>query len=154
MESMKSSDVGSRSIGFLIWHVSLRWRAQLDRELAPLEITATQYAVLATLYALTEAGTKPSQRELADFGGLGVMHVSNLVRGLERAGFVLRTESPADSRAVELSLTQRGAEVVKAGVGIVARLEEARLASLGGRNGEKALLLRELLSQLLRDAGP
>jgi DNA-binding MarR family transcriptional regulator len=140
------------STGFLIWHVSLRWRAALDRALVPLGITATQYAVLAPLYALTRQGARPSQRQLADFSGLGDMHVSKLARAMERAKLLRRAGSSTDPRAIELSLTERGADVVRAGVSVVRRLEKEHLAPLGGRDSERSAALRELLQVLLRHA--
>ena len=140
------------STGFLLWHVTLRWRAALDRALAPLGITASQYAVLASLHGLSRAGARPSQRELADFSGLGPMYVSKLVRALEQAGLLRRATSAADPRAVELTLTERGAEVVRAGAATVRALEDERLAPLGGRDGERSVVLRELLLALLRHA--
>jgi MarR family transcriptional regulator, organic hydroperoxide resistance regulator len=140
------------STGFLIWHVSLRWRATLDRALVPLGITATQYAVLAPLYALTRQRARPSQRELADFSGLSHMHVSKLTRALERAGLLRRAKSRTDPRVIELSLTERGADVVRAGVSLVHRLEEEHLAPLGGRDSGRSVALREVLQVLLRHA--
>jgi MarR family transcriptional regulator, organic hydroperoxide resistance regulator len=149
---VRPSDIGPPSTGFLIWHVSLRWRAMLDRALVPLGITATQYAVLAPLYALTRQGARPSQREIADFSGLGDMHVSKLARALERAGLLRRVKSSTDPRVIELSLTERGADVVRAGVSVVRRLEEERLVPLGGRDSARSVALRELLKALLRHA--
>jgi DNA-binding MarR family transcriptional regulator len=139
-------------MGFLIWHVSLRWRAALDRALTPLGITSTHYAVLASLYGLSRTERRPSQRELADFSGLAPVYVSKLVRHLERAGLLRRVDSPADARAVQLTLTERGTEAVRAGVATVRALEEQRLAPLGGREGERSGALRELLLELLRHA--
>jgi MarR family transcriptional regulator, organic hydroperoxide resistance regulator len=140
------------STGFLLWHVTLRWRAALDHALTPLRITASQYAVLASLHGLSRAGTRPSQRELADFSGLGAMYVSKLVRSLEHSGLLHRATSAADPRAVELTITERGLEVVRAGAATVRALEEWRLAPLGGRESERSVVLRELLFALLRHA--
>src|ERR687888_628281 len=92
-------------IGDLVWHLTPRWRAELDRALAPLGLTSAQYGVLASLHGLSRGGARPSQRNLADFAGLEPMHVSKLVRALERAGLVERTGNPSDTRAVQLSLT-------------------------------------------------
>ena len=139
-------------MGYLIWHVSLRWRAALDRALTPLGITATQYSLLASLHGLTSTGRQPSQRELADFSGLAPIYVSKLVRSLESSGLLTRAESPDDSRAVQLRLTERGIKVVLAGVATVRALEEQRLEPLGGRQSERSATLRELLVLLLRHA--
>jgi DNA-binding MarR family transcriptional regulator len=138
------------SIGYLVWHLTLRWRAQLDRALAPLGLTSAQYSVLASLYGLSRGGAQPSQRELADFAGLEPMHVSKLIRALERAGLVERAGNPADTRAVQLRVTDRGVEVVTAGRATVLELEEQRLAPLGGRLSQQSAELRETLLTLLR----
>jgi hypothetical protein len=78
--------------------------------------------VLASLRGLSRGGARPSQRNLADFAGLEPMHMSKLVRALECAG------NPSDTRAVQLSLTNRGVQVVTAGRAKVLQLEEQRLA--------------------------
>ena len=139
-------------MGFLVWHLSLRWQVELSRALAPLGITHTDYALLASLHGLAAAGTRPSQRELADASGLEPMYVSKLARALERSGLVSRAPHPGNARAVELSLTPRGAEVVAAARPVVLALDDRRLAALGGSSGERAAHLREALTTLLRAA--
>jgi DNA-binding MarR family transcriptional regulator len=144
------TDIPPPSIGYLVWHLTLRWRAELDRALAPLGLTSAQYAVLASLYGLSQGGARPSQRELADFAGLEPMHLSKLVRALQRAGLVDRAGNPADTRAVQLRVTDRGVEVVTAARATVLKLEEQRLAPLGGRGSQQSAQLREALVVLLR----
>jgi DNA-binding MarR family transcriptional regulator len=144
------TDIPPPSLGYLVWHLTLRWRAELDRSLAPLGLTSAQYAVLASLYGLSQGGARPSQRELADFAGLEPMHVSKLVRALQRAGLVARAGNPTDTRAVQLSVTDRGVQVVTAARAKVLELEEQRLAPLGGRGSQQSAQLREALLVLLR----
>jgi DNA-binding MarR family transcriptional regulator len=148
------TDIPPPSIGYLVWHLTLRWRAQLDRALAPLGLTSAQYAVLASLYALSQGGARPSQRELADFAGLEPMHTSKLVRALQRVGLVERAGNPADTRAVQLAVTDRGVQVLTAARATVLELEEQRLAPLGGRNSPQSTQLREALGVLLRHTEP
>lgn len=150
---MSAPEPGVPSAGFLVWHLSLRWQVQLSRALAPLGITHTDYAVLATLRGLAGAGVRPSQRELAEAGGLEPMYVSKLARALERAGLVARGPHPADPRAVELSLTDDGVRVVTAARRVVERLDEERLAALGGPASERAAELRRALRDLLDQTG-
>jgi DNA-binding MarR family transcriptional regulator len=102
------------STGYLLWHRSLRWRVALDRALAPLALTSSKYGVLASLHGFSRAGSRPSQRELASFSGLEPMHVSKLIRALERDGLVERVGNPDDTRAVQLHATAREVEVVAA----------------------------------------
>jgi DNA-binding MarR family transcriptional regulator len=146
------TDIPPPSIGFLVWHLTLRWRAELDRALAPLGLTSAQYAVLASLYGLSQVGARPSQRELADFAGLEPMHVSKLIRALQRAGLVERTGHPTDTRAVQLAVTDHGLQVVTAARTKVLQLEARRLEPLGGHRSPRSAELRETLLALLRHA--
>jgi MarR family transcriptional regulator, organic hydroperoxide resistance regulator len=140
------------SMGYLVWHLSLRWQAQLSDELRPLGITPAEYAVLAHLRALSASGVRPSQRELADVSGLEPMYVSKLARSLEGAGLIARAQHPADPRAIQLSLTRRGVRVVTEGRGIADELDRRRLATVGGRASEQAAQLKASLQVLLREA--
>jgi MarR family transcriptional regulator, organic hydroperoxide resistance regulator len=137
-------------VGFLVWQLSSRWQLELDHALAPLGLTAAQYAVLASLYALTTAGHTPRQRELADFSGLDRIHVSKLVRALEQAGMVARQQHPSDTRAVAVSITDAGRQTVTAARRQVVALEEQRLRPLGGRASSRSDQLVESLHTLLR----
>lgn len=138
------------AIGYLVWHLTLKWRAEMARLLAPLGLTPTQYSVLASLYALVRTGVEPSQRELADFSGLEAMHVSKVVRALERDGLVERRENPSDPRAFRLTLTEHGIEILTQAIGLVRRQEERRLKSLGEPVEEQAAQLSAMLRTLLR----
>lgn len=142
------------STGYLVWHLSLRWQLQLNRELAPLGITHADYGLLASLRGLAHAGTRPSQRELADASGLEPMYVSKLARALAERGLVDRSTHPDDPRAVQISLTESGTETVTAARAIVRRLDHARLDALGGHDSDRATELREALQILLADARP
>lgn len=138
-----------KNAGFLIWRVSMGWRAAMDRVLEPLGLTQAQYAVLAPLYGMSRSGARPSQRELADLTGLDAVYISKLVRALERAGFVERSASTVDTRAVELTLTDRGMATVQAAMPLVVRLRDELSKPLGGIDGERTRQLAEMLGELL-----
>jgi DNA-binding MarR family transcriptional regulator len=138
-----------RNVGYLIWRLSMRWRAAMDRVLAPFGLTQAQYSVLAPLYGLSRAGTRPSQRELADLTGLDVVYISKLVRALEREGFVTRSVNAADPRAVELALTERAAATLPEAVRAVFDLRERLTEPLGGNEGARTAELARTLWQLL-----
>lgn len=135
--------------GFLIWRLSMGWRAAMDRVLEPLGLTQAQYAVLAPLYGMSRSGARPSQRELADLTGLDAVYISKLVRALERAGFVERSASTVDTRAVELTLTDHGAATVQQAMPVVVRLRDELSKPLGGIDGERTRQLTEMLVELL-----
>ncbi|MGH3299025.1 MAG: MarR family winged helix-turn-helix transcriptional regulator [Trebonia sp.] len=138
------------STGWLIWQVALRCRRLLDQALAPLGLTSAQYGLLASLCGLSLGGARPSQRQLADFAGLEPMYVSKLARTLEQAGLVERRGDPGDTRAVQLSLTVAGTDLVAAAREVVIALDEQMLSPFGGRPGARAASLRDEMLTLLR----
>ena len=138
-----------RNVGYLIWRLSMRWRAAMDRALAPMGLTQAQYSVLAPLYSMSRGGARPSQRELADLTGLDAVYISKLVRALEREGFVTRSPKAADPRAVELSLTEQGAAALQEAVKVVSELRQRLTEPLGGTAGARTAQLAEMLRQLL-----
>ena len=131
--------------GRLLWQVTTRWRAAVDRAVAPLGLTHAQYTLLGSLYGLSRSGTRPSQRELADFAGLEPIYVSKLIRALEGAGMVVRNEHPADPRALQLTLTEHGTAVIREAVTIVHALQDELTAPIGGTAGPRN---RELIRTL------
>ena len=115
-------------------------------------MTHAHYALLASLYALSRRGARPSQRELADFGGLEVMYVSKLVRSLERSGLLRRSDHPDDPRAFQLELTGPGADLIVRAAAVVSRLYDQLLIPIGGRSGKRATALMRVLEALLERA--
>ncbi len=140
------------TVGYLVWHLSIRWRVAVDRALRPLGLTHAHYALLASLYALSRRGARPNQRELADFAGLEVMYVSKLVRALERAALLRRTDHPDDPRAFQLDLTPRGADVVVKAATVVRQLYDRLLIPIGGRSSKRTTALMRVLESLLDHA--
>jgi MarR family transcriptional regulator, organic hydroperoxide resistance regulator len=135
--------------GFLVWRLSMKWRAAVDRAVEPFGLTHAQYSLLASLLGMAEAGIRPSQRELADHTGLEPLYVSKLARALEQAGLVERAENPSDTRAVVLTLTRRGRRVAEQAIATVLELQEELTAPLGGRRGRQTRALVDALETLL-----
>jgi DNA-binding MarR family transcriptional regulator len=135
--------------GYLLWRLTTKLRAAVDRELAPLGLTHAQYTLLASLYGLSRSGAQPSQRELADWTGLEPIFVSKLARALEQAGLIERTGHPADLRAVQLRLTDHGAAVAERAIAIVRALQEELTAPIGGTQSRPARDLVRTLQTLL-----
>jgi DNA-binding MarR family transcriptional regulator len=137
--------------GSLIWRLSMKWRAAMDRTLVPLGLTHAQFSVLATLSGLSAAGRRPSQRELADLTGLEPIYVSKLARALEKAGLVDRPVAEDDPRAVQLTVTDRGREVAAEAIRIVHAKYAELTSPIGGPDGRRNRELRDTLLALLGD---
>jgi DNA-binding MarR family transcriptional regulator len=141
----------SPTTGYFMWRVVLKWRAAVDRGVAPLGLTHAQYSLLAALYGQSRTGVRPSQRELADFTGLEPMYISKLARALEDAGWIERDPHPEDPRAVQLRITPQGLKTVTRAIRVVGELEDQMLAPLGGASSQASAELRAMLHTLLAD---
>jgi DNA-binding MarR family transcriptional regulator len=135
--------------GFLVWRLSMKWRAAIDRAVMPLGLTHAQYAILGSLLGMERSGVRPSQRQLADHTGLEALYVSKLARTLEGAGLVGRSPHPGDTRAVQLSLTPRGRDVTRRAIRVVHPLLGELLAPLGGPGARRSEVFTRELRALL-----
>ena len=127
----------------------MKWRAAVDRATAPLGLSHAHYSLLGSLLSMQSSGRMPSQRELADYCGLEPLYVSKLARTLDQAGLINRVPNPADTRAVQLSLTDRGKEVTSRAITIVQQLMDHLLQPLGGLNGQQTAEFSRELAVLL-----
>jgi DNA-binding MarR family transcriptional regulator len=103
---------------------------------------------------MERSGRRPSQRQLADFTGLEPLYVSKLARALEQAGLLERSGDPDDSRAVQLSLTDRGREVTAQATERVRGLQDELTAPLGGLDSPATRNLIASLHTLLGSTPP
>jgi DNA-binding MarR family transcriptional regulator len=140
--------------GFLVWRLSMKWRAAVDRAVGHLGITHAQYSLLASLYGIELSGHAPSQRELADQTGLDPIYVSKLARALERSGLITRAADPADTRAVRLGLTGEGRATVRSAIDVVHELLEVLTEPLGGYRGVGTRRFMDDLQVLLAAPDP
>ena len=149
INGMSAVRIDGPTPGYLVWRLSTKWRVAVDRAVAPLDLTHAQYSFLASLSGMQESGLRPSQRMLADHTGLEPLYISKLARMLEASGLIVRDPDPADTRAVRLSLTERGRAVVTPAIGIVRQLIDQLLVPLGGLASPRAQAFVRDLNVLL-----
>ncbi len=113
----------SESPGFLLWHVTLRWQRGISQALAPLDLTHVQFVLLACAWWLNQQGQHPSQIALASFAGTDVKMTSQVLRSLERKGLVEREVDRADTRALRLRVTRRGARLAPRAIAVVQQVD-------------------------------
>jgi len=93
--------------GRLLSQVKTELMEALDRELAPLDITAAQYVILATL----AEGPTDSASNLCKGVSYDPGAMTRMIDRLERKGLVRRIRCPNDRRRINLELTSEGRAV-------------------------------------------
>ena len=141
----------AESPGFLLWKVSNAWQRRQRAALAPLDLTHSQFVVLATAtwFGATEALT---QARLAVLCGMDPMTTSQVVRALESAGLLERGDHPEDTRANAISATKAGAAKARRAVVAVEDADAAFFAPIAGRSKELLELFRALDGERRGDA--
>lgn len=130
--------------GFLLWHAMLRWQRATTTALAPLELTHSQFRLLAAVVWLaTDLGRPASQREVAEHTGTDAMVTSQVVRTLESRGWLERLGDDRDARVWRLRATSEGRRRAVAAVGIVRALDDEFFGPTADRS-EVVALLRNL----------
>ena len=95
-------------LGFLIHDVSRLRRSAFDRCLKPLNVTRSQWWVLA--YLSREDGMTQSQ--LAEELDLGKVAVGGLIDRLEKAGLLRRDADPSDRRVNRVFLEPKSKQLI------------------------------------------
>ena len=130
-----------------VMRVQQIWLARLNETLAPFDLTFARYEALMLLY-LSRAGSLP-------MGKIGVrlqVHptsVTNLVDGLEKSGYAMRTPHPEDRRTTLAAITDRGRDVASAATNA---LNDSRFGTEPLRPGELRSLT-EVITRARREAG-
>lgn len=135
------------SPGFLLWRATHRWQREITRALRPLGLTHVQFVLLASSWWL--AGNRPvapTQRELAEHAGTDPMMTSQVLRGLEARGLVVRARDSTDGRSRRITPTEEGALFAGRAIAVVERIDAVFFA--GSDPGE---LLRTLAKLALGD---
>lgn len=101
------------SPGYLLGQVTMLWQRKLKKVLDPLNLTHTQFVLLAALGWLSKKNTDVTQVDIANQSNTDRMMVSKVLRTLEKKKFISRQEHPIDTRAKVIKLTNAGAEVLQ-----------------------------------------
>ena len=101
------------SPGYLLTNLTLLWQRKQKRILDPLNLTYTQFVLLASLGWLLRHNELVTQVDIAKQGNADTMMVSKVLRTLENKKFIKRQEHPTDTRAKIIQLTEEGAEILQ-----------------------------------------
>ncbi|MFP4369571.1 MAG: MarR family winged helix-turn-helix transcriptional regulator [Candidatus Kapaibacterium sp.] len=117
--------------GFMMWQLTHLWQRKINSEVGKVGLTYVQYVLLAALDWGLENGVEPTQINLAKGTKLDKMMTSNVIRTLEKKGLVKRKKHPTDSRALLLSITDKGYDILPKAIDIVEKFNDSFFNKLG-----------------------
>lgn len=101
------------SPGYLLGQLTMLWQRKLKKVLDPLDLTQTQFVLLAALGWLSKNNNSVTQVDIANQSNADRMMVSKVLRTLEEKDFITRQEHETDTRAKTIRLTDTGENVLQ-----------------------------------------
>lgn len=135
------------SVGFLLWHVTLRWQRDVTAALSPLGLTHVQFVLLASAWWMNAHDERPSQVALAAHAGTDEKMTSQVIRTLEAKGLLTREVDPVDTRARRIVVTSAGTRLAPRAIEVVEAVDRALVQPLSPTAAVQ-------LIRLLRRIGP
>lgn len=143
---MKSSKFSSaqESSGLLFWQVATIWQRMIKKALHTLDLSHTQFVLLAVIAQLSEEGKVVTQKESSNYSQVDVMTVSSVLRLLEKKGWINRLAHPTDTRANQIRTTVEGQKLVHLAIPLIEKVDEEFFF----QEPEKLKLFMTLLAEL------
>lgn len=101
------------SPGYLLGQLTMLWQRKQKKVLDPLDLTQTQFVLLAAVGWLSKKSNAVTQVDIAKQSNADTMMVSKVLRTLEDKGFITRKEHETDTRAKIIRLTASGEVVLQ-----------------------------------------
>lgn len=89
-----------------------------------MNLTHSQFVVLASLAYLSQTNDEVTQVMISKLSGIDVMTVSQILSLLEKYAYVERKEHSRDSRAKAVILKKKGEEILQKAVPVIEQIDE------------------------------
>jgi len=119
------------SPGYLLGQLTMLWQRKQKMVLDPLNLTHTQFILLAALGWLSKKKNAVTQVDIANQSNTDRMMTSKVLRTLEEKKFISRQEHPTDTRAKVIRLTNEGAKVLQKALIVVENADIEFFSVLG-----------------------
>ena len=125
MKNFKSQFKGATdSPGFLLWKVSNLHQRLQRKALSGIDLTPTQFSVLASYFFLYQKLGAVQQAVICNHTGIDKMQVSDVTKALVKAKFIQRKSNPNDKRSSLIAVTTSGQKKCNDALEIIESLDE------------------------------
>lgn len=129
-KSISQFEGPEHSPGFLFWQVSMNWRRQVESVLITLGLTHPQFVLLASLGWLTQGNRQVSQIELARHCKTDINMTSQVLRTLERKGYIERKFKQGNERSKYPHVTEIGNQLIEQAIPLVEAIDRKFFSKL------------------------
>jgi len=137
----------NESPGYLLGHLTMLWQRKTKKVLDPLNLTQTQFVLLAALGWLSRENDNVTQVDIANQSNADRMMVSKVLRTLEEKKFISRQEHQTDTRAKVIKLTDEGAKVLQKALTAVENADIEFFSVIGNKLSAFNLNMVDLIEQ-------
>lgn len=133
---MKQRAAGSETpsgISYLVGHLDRLVRRRLGEAISPLGLTIQQYTALAVL----GARGRLSNAQLAERSLVTPQSANEMVKAMEKRGWIERSADPSHGRIIHLHLTRQGREALKEAHAAAAEFEDDMLEGFSARDRQR-----------------
>ena len=136
-EMFETVSLGSpqNAVGFVLWRVMHRFQREADRVLKPHDLTHLQFTTLALAAWMSRDNRPVTQSELARFGDIHPMQVSNVIKALDGKAMVARTRAPGNALAKHVAITETGLNALRVTLPLMIELQQAMFGAEGTPGG-------------------
>ena len=132
------------SPSFYMKQVMQKYEKNLSDILVDFELTPTQMELLTGLAVLMKEGTPINQNDVAIFVNRDKNTVSEVLRTLEKKGYIARFKSSSDKRAKSLVITDNGLSIIENAINDVLVLDDQFFPKGSDRDELIKLLIKYL----------
>jgi len=132
--------------GYLLWQVTMQWQLSMNRALRQMDLTLTQFSLMAGIYWLTQQQKAITQQQLADFANTDKMMTSKVLIVLERKHLIEKKNDRIDTRAKLVSITPKGTQILRAAYQIVQQVDNSFFKSVA----KDKVVFDDLLLRLMK----
>ncbi|EMP03599.1 MarR family winged helix-turn-helix transcriptional regulator [Leptospira santarosai] len=133
------------SSGFLLWQVTSLWQRGIQKVLSPLDLTHSQFVLLASMYWLQFHLEDVTQIKLSRHTKIDPMTTSSVLKTLQSKKLILRREHSTDTRAKIVELTEVGKKVTEKAVKLVETFDSNFFTSVDNEIADFNLKLNVLI---------
>jgi DNA-binding MarR family transcriptional regulator len=126
LESLRNQDNNPMGLAYMVGRLERALRRQLSQDLRPLGLTLGQYTALSVFH---HSG-RLSNAKLAERTMVSPQAANELIKSMEKNGWILRKPDPNHGRIINISLTNEGVLLLFHCDKVVAKLERKMLKEL------------------------